>query len=108
YFLLAKYTSGRIIKTYLALSKIEDEISTLYLQLDLVEKIPANAPLLNRFKDLLLSNGNGTKGIRELKEILKRFDFRLNTVVFIILNTFLLWDVRQTNGLERWKKKYAG
>jgi hypothetical protein len=107
YFLLAKYTSGRIIKTYLALSRIEDEINTLFRQLDMVEKIPANAALLNQYKDLLLSKGNGTKGIRELKEILKRFDFRLNATVFIFLNTFLLWDVRQTNSLHKWKEKYG-
>ncbi len=105
FFLFAKYTSAKVNKTYSALSKIEIEVNTIYEQLKLVENIPAAAPLLDSYKELLVSERNGSESIKELKEILKRFDFRLNTLVFIILNTFLLWDVRQTNSLNKWKNR---
>lgn len=107
FFLLAKYTSAKVNKTYSALSKIEIEVNTIYNQLKLVENIPAAAPLLDSYKELLVSERNGSDSIKELKEILSRFDFRLNVLVFIILNTFLLWDVRQTNSLNKWKSKNA-
>jgi len=107
FFLIAKYTSAKVIRTYLALSRIESEINTIYGQLHLVETCPAGSPLLRSYQEILVSKGNGTKGVKELKEILKRFDFRLNTLVFIVLNTFLLWDVRQANSLNKWKEDYA-
>jgi len=107
FFLFAKYTSAKVNKTYSALSKIEIEVNTIYRQLKLVENIPAAAPLLDSYKRLLISERNGSESIKELKEILKRFEFRLNILVFIILNTFFLWDVRQTNSLNKWKNKNA-
>ncbi|HSU49493.1 MAG TPA: hypothetical protein VLJ41_02845 [Segetibacter sp.] len=107
YFLIAKFTSSKVIETYLALSKIEGEIKTIEQQLQLVEDLPASSPLLDSYKDLLVRKGNGTKGIKALKEILRRFDFRLNLMVFMVLNTFFLWDVRQANSLNNWKDKYS-
>ncbi|MGI8634224.1 MAG: MutS-related protein [Segetibacter sp.] len=107
YFIIAKYTSSKVIETYLALSKIEGEIKTIEQQLQLVEELPASSSLLHSYKDLLVTKGNGTEGIKELKEILRRFDFRLNLIVFMILNTFFLWDVRQANRLNNWKDKYS-
>ncbi|MBK5270628.1 MAG: DNA mismatch repair protein MutS, partial [Bacteroidia bacterium] len=41
--------------------------------------------------------------IKKLKNILERFDYRLNPVVHIPLNTFLLWDLHQMMMLEKWK-----
>ncbi|GEO08862.1 MutS family DNA mismatch repair protein [Segetibacter aerophilus] len=107
YFLFAKYTSAKVIQTYTALTKIEGELDTLYKQLLLVEKLPCSSPLLDSYKEILVSKKGGTEGIRDLKEILKRFDFRLNLLVFFVLNTFFLWDVRQTLSLNKWKDKYA-
>lgn len=107
YFLVSKYTSSKVIKTYLALSKIEGEINTISQQLSQVENLPATSPLLESYKVLLITKGNGTEGIKKLKEILRRFDFRLNVAVFIVLNTFLLWDIRQVNSLNKWQQKFG-
>lgn len=107
FFLFAKYTSSKVGKTFMALSGIEDEVSTIYGQLKQAESLPAASPLLDSYKLVLVSEKNGSDSIRELKQIMHRFNFRLNLVVFIILNTFLLWDVRQTNSLYKWKARYA-
>jgi DNA mismatch repair ATPase MutS len=108
YFLFAKYTSGRIHTTYLALSQIEAEVNTILQQLKQVEKLNASSVLLDFYKQTLVREKNGSESIGELKRILQRFDFRLNVFVFLVLNTFLLWDVRQLNSLNKWKEKNAG
>ncbi len=105
YFLIAKYTSSKVHKTYMALSKIESEVNTIQQQLKQVENIPAASSLLQSYKSALVSEKSGSESIKELKEILNRFDFRLNVFVFFFLNTFLLWDVRQVNSLSKWKEK---
>ncbi len=107
FFFIAKYTSSKVRETYTALSKIGPEADTIGQQLKQVENIPAVSPLLDSYKLILLSEKNGSESIEELKKILKRFDFRLNVFVFIILNTFFLWDVRQTNSLYKWKAKHG-
>lgn len=105
FFLIAKYTSSKVQQTYIALSKIEPEVNTIQQQLKQIEIIPAASSLLNSYKSVLVSEKNGSESIRELKMILQRFEFRLNVFVFLFLNTFLLWDVRQVNSLNKWKKK---
>ncbi len=105
FFLIAKYTSGKVHKTYMTLAKIEPEVNTIQQQLKQVEDLPAASPLLNSYKSILVSEKSGSESIKELKKILQRFDFRLNVFVFLFLNTFLLWDVRQTNSLYKWKAK---
>jgi DNA mismatch repair ATPase MutS len=89
----------------MALSNIEPEVNTIQQQLKQIETIPAASSLLNSYKSVLVSEKNGSESIRELKMILQRFEFRLNVLVFLFLNTFLLWDVRQVNSLNKWKKK---
>ncbi|WP_018617099.1 MutS-related protein [Segetibacter koreensis] len=107
FFLIAKYTSGKVHEIYMALSKIEPEVNTIQQQLRQVENVPASSPLLHSYKSLLTLEKSGSASIEDLKKILKRFDFRLNVFVFLVLNTFLLWDVRQVNGLGKWKQKNA-
>lgn len=108
FFLISKYTSGKVHQTYMALSKIEAEVNTIEQQLKQVENIPAESSLLRSFKSTLLTGKSGSESIKELKKILQRFDFRLNVFVFLFLNTFLLWDVRQINSLNKWKHRNAG
>ena len=105
FFLIAKYASSKVQQTYMALSNIEPEVNTIQQQLKQIETIPAASSLLNWYKSVLVSEKNGSESIRELKMILQRFEFRLNVLVFLFLNTFLLWDVRQVNSLNKWKKK---
>lgn len=107
YFLFAKFTSSKVMKTYMALSKIESEVNTIQQQLKLVENVPGHSSFLKECKARLVTDKTGSASIEELKHILQRFDYRLNIFVFIILNTFLLWDVRQTNSLNNWKERHA-
>jgi DNA mismatch repair ATPase MutS len=51
--------------------------------------------------------GSAGKQLRSLARILLRFDRRLNMVMGVILNAFLLWDLQCMLRLEQWKKANA-
>jgi len=103
YLVIAKVISNKVQKIYEALSRINDEVNTVQQQLRLVESIQVSSGLLDQYKATLHQNGSAS--IRSLKSILQKFDYRLNMLVFYILNTLFLWDLRQANNLEIWKQK---
>ncbi|HWB27722.1 MAG TPA: hypothetical protein VG738_19745 [Chitinophagaceae bacterium] len=99
--------SKRIHTTWVLLSKIVAEADTIYRQLAFIEEERFEAAFINNIKKNL-ANKQGQKAsaeIKQLKSILNRFDVRLNTFAFIILNTFLLWDLWQLISLNTWKRK---
>ena len=97
--------SARIQKVYQLLSRLEPVVSTLYKQLNWFEKETFNDELLSTQKQLLqtLPGKSASSSIKELQKILSRFDVRLNVFAFFIVNTFLLWDLRQAVALNKWK-----
>jgi len=45
-----------------------------------------------------------SRSIKSLSSLIGRMDLRLNMFVGLILNTFLLWDLKQVFALEEWRK----
>jgi Mismatch repair ATPase (MutS family) len=45
--------------------------------------------------------------IKELAKVLDRIDLRYNGILYMLLNTILLWDYQCVFSLEDWKKKYG-
>ncbi len=106
YFLFALYQSKKVHNTYSQLGKIVDEVATLQVQLKWLEEKTFNSKLLINIQSII-SRNNTTKAslqILQLKQILDRFDARLNVFLFFFLNSFLLWDARQMLALINWKK----
>ncbi|MBA4141316.1 MAG: hypothetical protein H0X70_12635 [Segetibacter sp.] len=97
--------SRKIEATYSALSKIEKEVGTIYHQIKHFETLSCTSTLLISLQKNLQFNGTAYESIQQLKRILNRFDYRLNAIAALILNTFLLWDLRQVLSLNKWKKK---
>lgn len=96
--------SKNITPTYNLLSKIESEISVLYNQLDWFEKESFQSSFLKEKQEQIKHNNlKASTEILHLKNILNRFDVRLNVFAFILLNTFLLWDLHQLLALKKWK-----
>jgi DNA mismatch repair ATPase MutS len=88
------------------LSGITDEVGTVQKIVQWIEVKQFKSPLLNDIKGLVKTDdGDAYHQIKKLKEILNRFDLRLNVFVFIFLNSFLLWDVWQMMSLNKWKEK---
>ena len=56
-------------------------------------------------KPALVKKGNKTSAaIKQLQNILDRFERKVKCIWFFILNTFFLWDLWQIIALNKWKK----
>jgi hypothetical protein len=98
--------SSRVSDVHNRLSRITGELQSLEQQLALFGKLPVQAQQLQQLQAGLQANGSTLTGIRRLEKILHRFDYRLNIVVFLFLNAFLLWDLQQVLRLQQWAQQY--
>jgi MutS domain V/MutS domain III len=104
FLVLSSSVSKMIMPAYNQLSKITGEVETLSDSILHIEKEKLSSSLLQQLQHSLQNSNLKASGIiRQLKSILDRFDYRLNIVVFIPLNAFLLWDLQQVLQLEKWK-----
>ncbi len=105
FFVTGLLISSRIQKVYHLLSKLEPVVATLFKQVNWFEQEKFESDLLmNLQQSLRNKEGKETSSaIKELQNILSRFDVRLNVFGFFILNTFFLWDLWQMIALNKWK-----
>ena len=104
FLVISSSVSKIIMPAYNQLTKITGEVETLSDSILHIEKEKFGSPLLQQLQLSFQHNNQEASGIiRQLKSILDRFDYRLNIVVFIPLNAFLLWDLQQILLLEKWK-----
>lgn len=95
-----------IVPLYRKLNKITEQMEVLSNSIACIEKADFNDPLLLELKQQFhTGKQKASQQIFQLKQIFNRFDYRLNPVVFIPLNIFLLWDLQQMLQLENWKQK---
>ena len=105
YYIISLLISRKVSATYQQLSKIVNEVSTLQQTLQHFESLSCTSHLLATLQNQTQLNGKASDHILHLKQILNRFDYRLNVFVFIFLNSFLLWDLRQVLDLNKWKDR---
>jgi DNA mismatch repair ATPase MutS len=104
YFITGMLLSKKVMKAYLQLSGIVQSVDTLSELIGSIEGHTFRSTLLIDLQKSIQTNSRKAHTqIKELKEILNRFDLRLNVFVFMVLNSFLLWDVRQMRALNKWK-----
>ena len=105
YFIIGGSFSKRAVRENVTLSGIVDEVSAMYTVVEYLEQKNFSSDLLIGLKaSVQKENKNASYQIRRLKEILNRFDLRLNVFVFMFINSFLLWDLRQVRALNNWRK----
>ncbi len=99
--------SRKINPVYEMLSRIQPEMDLLHTQLNLMEIENYDSQFLQSLQQRLNPAGSepASASIRGFHIILKKFEYRMNWVVFIFLNAFLLWDLRQVLDLNDWKNK---
>ena len=98
--------SKQVMPAYTHLDKAATQLETLSKSISWIEEIHFKSGLLFQLQKAYLQNSrSSSRTIRNLKNILDRFDIRLNPLVFIPLNTFLFWDIQQVMILENWKKE---
>ncbi len=104
--LIAFAITRLIVPVYRKLNKITGQMEVLSNSIACIEQAEFKDPLLVELKHEFHSGSNkASQQIRQLKNIFNRFDYRLNPVVFVPLNIFLLWDLQQVLQLEKWKQK---
>jgi DNA mismatch repair ATPase MutS len=110
-FLVYLFTSGQLSKkaipSHHCLDSIVKEIDTISQLIYWIEEKKFSATLLNRLQhSVQIENQKAHSQIKELKNILNKFDLRERSpIIFIFINSFLLWDVRQMMALNTWKRK---
>jgi DNA mismatch repair ATPase MutS len=107
YFFISGSLSKRAIPSHHYLDKIVKEIDTISQLIYWIEEKKFAAALLNRLQTFVqINNEKAHIQIKELKDILNRFDLRERSpIIFIFANSFLLWDVWQMMSLNAWKRK---
>ncbi len=106
YFIFASFQSRKVMGLYTHLSRIVPEAETFSRLIRLIEEAPFKSGLFKSLQgNIAPQQGRAWGEIKSLKRILGRFDLRLNMLLFLFLNSFLLWDVRQARALARWKDK---
>lgn len=104
--LIAFAITRLIVPVYRKLNKITGQMEVLSKSIAFIEQAEFKDPLLVELKHEFHSGSNkASQQILQLKNIFNRFDYRLNPVVFVPLNIFLLWDLQQVLQLEKWKQK---
>lgn len=112
YFFLLLYAAiAYQINKYVApvhetVSKIADEIDTLSVSIEHIEKATFESPLLKELQSALFhQNKNVSNDITRLHKLLDRLDLRYNLVLSLPLNILLLWNLQQMLDLEKWKSE---
>jgi len=106
-FIFSSSLSKKVIKPYIRLSGIVKEVDTLHELIHCIESGRFKSPKLQLLqRRLQTENRSASAAIKELKEILNRFDLRLNVFVFLFLNSFILWDVRLMRALNSWRENH--
>ncbi len=103
--------TGAFLKKTIAVSKnAEDllrDISAYTHYIQLIEKETFSEKLNLENQAQLNGSVKASKALKELKKILNGFDNRNNMIMGVVLNAFLLWDVKHLKQFMSWNKKYG-
>jgi len=106
-FLISSALSKKILNIHSQLSNMVGEMDVLEQIISLIETTTFESFYLKYLQKTLLGNDHKASfQISNLKDILNRFDVRLNVLLFTILNTLFLWDVWQIRSLFAWKMQH--
>jgi len=107
FYLVFSFLLGRnTTKSYIQLNGIVKEAAVLQSLINWIESAEVHSAHLKNLQSTLKGNTQAAgEELRSLKKILDRFDLRYSMIGFLLLNPFLLWDVRQVIALNRWRKR---
>jgi DNA mismatch repair ATPase MutS len=82
-------------------------LSSLVTLFRIFEEEPFESEVFSGMKMNTNDNSiSAVKSLKKLSRLVQSFDSRMNFLVGIILNGFLLWDYHCIHKLEKWKSKY--
>jgi len=96
--------SKLILPQFSSLNKIVPEIDALFNSAKWIESNPFHSNYLQQLQQYFLSNHvYSSVAIKQLKNILDKFDANLNLALAIFLNPLLLWNLQLIFRLEKWR-----
>lgn len=108
FLLIAFAITRKVQPAYVMLNKAVSQLNTLSSVLACLESSGfSNGSWPGILERIAVAENKlpASKRIRQLRQILDRFDIRLNPLVFIPLNAFLLWDLQVILQLEKWRRE---
>lgn len=108
YFFISGSLSKKAIPSHHYLDRIVKEMDTISQLIYWIEEKHFTSPSLLRLQtSVQIQNEKAYRQIKDLQNILNRFDLRERSpLIFLFINSFLLWDVRQMMALNAWKKTH--
>ena len=94
---------GKLSNTSASIKKYIDALETIF-------NSKWESSLLNQ-KASEFENSNSEmpiKSLADLSSLINKLDYRLNFLVAIVANGFILWDLKIVSQLNRWKKNNSG
>ncbi len=84
----------------------KSDLLAKYMQLlEFVEKREFQSKYLNELQKKVKRPESASRVFKQLKSLVKELEYRQNILVGIVLNSFLLWDIRCVYKLWNWHRK---
>lgn len=97
---------GRVIAVIRPVNKYKDGINVYRKMIEMIEKEDFADEYLNELKSrLFLGKVSASAQIKGLERIVDAVDLGSGTIVAVILNMLLFWNVHCVFALEKWKQK---
>ena len=107
--LVLSMISQQLKKTNAIAQQFTDQsgrVKTILKQLHLYEKLETKDAVLKAQQEELLNHESSVLSeVKALDVIMKRFDFRINLLVGVVLNFFLAWDLQLQVQSKKWLDK---
>ncbi len=102
---------GRVGKAYSDglgdIDSIQKGLEHYMRRLQLLEEEPFESRLLSELMEKMTKEGiQSTKAIKQIQRIGYSVDLSHNPVIYLLLNSFLQWDLNLSYAMELWEKKY--
>ena len=111
FYLIPLFVTGAYLKKITAehgmFGKVTEGLNAFENAINTIEKQQFEAKYLKELKAPFVDGVKASEAIEALKKLSGYFDQRSNFLVGIFLNVFLLWDIRLSIQLEKWKKQYG-
>jgi ABC-type multidrug transport system fused ATPase/permease subunit len=95
----------RINDMHAKVSRSSDMLNSYASVISLIEKENFISRKLVGLQDNLRTGGAASKQIKDLSQLVRNLDVRLNVLVSVFLNLFWFWDIRMCYRMEAWKGK---
>ncbi len=101
---LLYYYRKSVAQFYSYFGRKSELLGKYMLLVHLIEKEDFTSPFLKDLRKKVLKPDTASHIFGQLKKFVNQFEYRLNIITNILLNTILMWDIRCTYNLWNWHR----